>query len=243
MFKETKSRSIVKTISWRVLATLTTIILVYIFIGDTTIALSVGGIEVILKMLIYFFHERAWDKIKFGRKEVKPAVIWFTGLLRSGKSEIAKKVYEEIKRKGYKAEYLDGHTVRHLFPETGYAREEVNMHIKRVGYLASKLEEQGVFVVASFLSPYRESREFVKGICKNFVEVYISTPIEVCEKRDTTGIYEKAKMGEIKNLPGIGVEYEVPDRPSLKLEEVNGKVANFSELIIKKVINNFNNIV
>ena len=78
MFKETKSRSIIKTISWRVLATLTTIVLVYIFIGDTTIALSVGGIEVILKMLIYFFHERAWDKIKFGRKEVKPAVIWFT---------------------------------------------------------------------------------------------------------------------------------------------------------------------
>ena len=67
MFKETKSRSIIKTISWRVLATLTTIVLVYIFIGDTTIALSVGGIEVVLKMLIYFLHERAWDKIKFGR--------------------------------------------------------------------------------------------------------------------------------------------------------------------------------
>ena len=241
MFKETKSRSIVKTISWRVLATLTTIVLVYIFIGDTTIALSVGGIEVILKMIIYFFHERAWDKIKFGRKEVKPAVIWFTGLLRSGKSEIAKKVYKEIKRKGYKAEYLDGHTVRHLFPETGYAREEVNMHIKRVGYLASKLEEQGVFVITSFLSPYRESREFVKCICKNFVEIYVDTPLEVCEKRDTTGIYEKARKGEIKHLPGVDVEYEVPNSPALKLEHKNDETINSMDLIIKKVINNFNN--
>ena len=158
----------------------------------------------------------------------------FTGLLRSGKSEIAKKVYEEIKSKGYKAEYLDGHTVRHLFPETGYTKEEVNMHIKRVGYLASKLEEQGVFVIASFLSPYKESREFVKSICANFVEIYVATPLEVCEKRDTTGIYEKARRGEINNLPGVDVEYEVPESPALKLDDKNNKTVNYSNLIVKK---------
>ena len=71
MFKETHTRSVIKTISWRVLATVTTMSLVYIFIGDATIALSVGGIEVILKMLIYFFHERTWNKIKWGKKEVR----------------------------------------------------------------------------------------------------------------------------------------------------------------------------
>ena len=210
MYKESHIRSIIKTISWRVLATLTTVVLVYIFIGDVSIALSVGGIEVVLKMLIYFLHERAWDKIKFGKKEIKPAVIWLTGLAKSGKKDIAKELVALIKNKGFKVEYLDGHTIRHLMPEIGYSREEVNMHIKRVGFLAKKLEEQGVFVVASFLSPYRESRDFVRSICKNYHEVYVSTPLNECIKRDDSGVYEKAKTGKIKNVPGIDVEYEIP---------------------------------
>ena len=83
---ETKLRSIVKSLSWRILATLTTVLLVYIFIGDHKIAFSIGGIEVFLKMLIYFFHERAWNNVKFGRREIKPLVVWITGLSCSGKN-------------------------------------------------------------------------------------------------------------------------------------------------------------
>ena len=217
MYFETKTRSIVKAISWRILATLTTVTLVYIFIGNLTIAFSVGGVEIFLKMLIYFFHERAWDKIKFGKKEIKPAVIWLTGLAKSGKKDIATELVALLKKKGFKTEYFDGHTIRHLFPEIGYSKDEVNTHIKRVGYLASKLEEQGVFVVASFLSPYRESREFVAKICKNFHEVYVSTPIDICEKRDDSGIYEKARLGKVKNLPGVDVEYEIPQNGSIEI--------------------------
>lgn len=221
MYKETHARSVVKTISWRALATLTTISLVYIFIGDVSIALSVGGIEVILKMLVYFLHERAWDRIKFGKKEIKPAVIWLTGLVRSGKSDLAKQVVEQLRKKSFKVEHLDGHNIRHLFPETGYTRHEVNEHIKRVGFLASKLEEQGVFVVASFVSPYKESRDFVRNLCQNFLEVHVSTPVEVCEQRDTTGIYEKARRGEIKNFPGVDVEYEAPPEPDVTISDDN----------------------
>lgn len=218
MYRESNTRSIAKTVSWRILATLTTMSLVYIFIGDMTIAVSVGGIEVVLKMLVYFVHERVWDRVKFGRKEVKPAVIWLTGLVRSGKSEIAKATVEALRKKGYKAEHLDGHTIRDLFPETGYTRDEVNEHIKRVGYLAKRLEDQGVFVVASFVSPYKESREFVRKITDNYLEVHISTPLEVCIKNDTSGIYEKAKRGEIKNFPGIDVEYETPENHSVEID-------------------------
>jgi len=218
VYKETKLRSIVKTISWRVLATLTTVSLVYIFIGDTKIAFAVGGIEVFLKMLIYFIHERVWDKLKFGKHEIQPFVIWITGLARSGKSEIGEKLTKKLKEIGLKAEHLDGHSVRDLFPQTGFSREEVNLHIERVGYLAGKLESQGVFVVASFLSPYKESREFVKKNCKNYVEVYISTPAEVCEEMDTKGIYKKAKAGEIKNFPGVNVEYEKPENPDITID-------------------------
>jgi len=177
MYKESNTRSIVKTISWRIIATITTMSLVYIFIGDLTVAVSVGGIEVFLKMFIYFLHERGWDKIKFGKKEIKPAVIWITGLAKSGKKYVAKELVDLLKEKGFKVEYIDGHSIREIMSETGYSREEVNLHIKRVGYLAKKLEEQGVFVVTSFLSPFRESREFVKNLCNNFHEIHIDTPL------------------------------------------------------------------
>lgn len=218
MYKETKTRSIVKTISWRILATLTTVVLVYIFIGDTTIAFTVGGIEVILKMLVYFVHERIWDKLKFGRHEIQPFVVWLTGYARSGKSEIGKNLVKLLKEKGLKVEHLDGHSVRDLFPQTGFTRDEVNLHIERVGFLSSKLESQGVFVVASFLSPFEESREFVRKICKNFVEVHVSTPVKYCEENDNKGIYAKARSGEIQNFPGINVEYENPIKPTLSVD-------------------------
>jgi len=221
MYKESKSRSVVKSISWRILATLTTITLVYIFIGDFTIAISVGGIEVFLKMVVYFLHERAWDKIKFGRHEIQPFVVWLTGLARSGKSAIGTELSEALRGKGLKVEHLDGHSVRNLFPQTGFTRNEVNRHIKRVGYLASKLENQGVFVVASFLSPYKESRKFVQDNCKNFIEVHISTPADVCEANDNKGIYKKAKNGEIINFPGINIEYEKPENPDLEIDTTN----------------------
>lgn len=234
MYKESHTRSIVKTISWRFLATVTTMVLVYIFIGDLTIAISVGGIEVILKMLVYFLHERIWDKIKFGKKEIEPAVIWLTGYIRSGKSKIANEVALELKKKGFKVEHLDGHNIRHLFPETGFSREEVNEHIKRVGYLASKLEEQGVFVVASFVSPYQESREFVRKICKNFIEIHISTPIEVCEERDQSGLYEKAKKSEVQNLPGINSKFDIPNNPLISLDNSIYTVEECKNKIIEK---------
>jgi adenylylsulfate kinase len=229
VYKETKIRSIVKTISWRILATLTTVSLVYIFIGDTKIAFTVGGIEVFLKMLIYFLHERVWDKLKFGRHEIQPFVVWLTGLARSGKTEIGKELSKMLKEKGVKVEHLDGHSVRNLFPQTGFTRDEVNQHIERVGYLASKLENQGVFVVATFLSPYKESREFVRRNCNNFFEIHISTPAEVCEKNDDRGIYKKARIGEVKNFPGVNSEYEKPNNPSL--------VINTADITTKEAAN------
>ena len=236
MFRESKVRSIIKAFIWRFLATLTTMVLVYIFIGDVSIALEVGGLEAFLKILIYFIHERIWDKIKWGKKEIKPAVIWLTGLVRAGKTEIAGALVEQLKKKGYKVEHLDGHTIRNLFPETGFNKEAVNEHIKRVGYLAKKLEEQGIFVVASFVSPYKESREFVKEITSNFNEIYVSTPLEFCIKNDTSGIYKKAMQGEIKNLPGIDIKYEVPTNNALEIDfsQIDSNTA--ASLIIKKLM-------
>jgi adenylylsulfate kinase len=224
MFKESNSRSILKTISWRFWATVTTAALVLAFTGHLKIALAIGGIEVVLKILLYYLHERAWNKIPFGKKEIKPSVLWFTGLPASGKSTIAEGVYQKLKNKGFKVEHLDGDRVRSIFPATGFSKEERNRHIKRVGFLASMLEKNGVFVIASFISPYKESREFVRDLCSNFKEIFVSTPLDTCEKRDPKGLYAKARKGEITQFTGIDDPYEEPENPEIDVDTSNQSV-------------------
>ncbi len=235
MYYETKLRSVVKTVSWRFVATITTMVLVYVFIGDLTIALSVGSVEIFLKMFVYFLHERGWDKIKFGKKQINPAVIWLTGLAKSGKKEIALELQYILKARGYRTEFIDGHSIRSLIHDTGFEPEQVNAHIERIGYLAKKLEDQGIFVIASFLSPYEKSRNTVRKICNNFHEVYVSTPLEICIERDESGVYERAKKGEIKNLPGIDVKYELPKNPDVEVDisKINPEAA--AKIIFGKV--------
>ncbi len=207
---ETKSRSIYKAISWRTLATMTTAIIVFIFTGAITLAITIGFLEVFAKMGLYFFHERLWQKISFGKKEIPSFVLWFTGLPASGKKEISGLVYRKLLEDKLKVERLDSRDVRPLFPETGFSTPEVHRHVKRSGHLASMLEKNGIIVVASFVSPYREGRGFAREVSKNFIEVYLKTTVEACEKRDHQGHYQKARAGEFQNFPGIHVDYEEP---------------------------------
>ena len=151
-------------------------------------------------------------------KKLKPTVLWFTGLSGSGKSTVSERVYAILKDQGYEVEHLDGDAVREVFPKTGFSKEERNSHIKRVGFVASLLQKHGVFVVASFISPYRDAREFVRNRCEDFTEVYISTPLEECERRDVKGLYARARKGEIENFTGISDPYEVPENPELEID-------------------------
>ena len=217
MFKEGKKRSFIKMISWRVWATITTMILVYIFTRKLEIAFTIGALEVVAKMILYYLHERVWNKIKLGRYHAKPFVVWFTGLPCSGKSTLADMTYDLIKSNGYKVEHLDGDTVRAIFPKTGFKKEDRDTHIKRIGFLASMLEKNGVIVTSSFVSPYQESREFVRGLCSNFIEVYVASSLEECEKRDVKGMYKKARTGEIANFTGVSDPYEEPLNPQIKV--------------------------
>ena len=149
---------------------------------------------------------------------LKPTVLWFTGLSGSGKSTISEKVYARLKEEGYEVEHLDGDAVREVFPSTGFSKEERDNHVKKVGFIASLLQKHGVFVVASFISPYQDARDFVRSRCEDFTEVYISTPLEVCEARDVKGLYEKARAGEIDNFTGISDPYEPPEDPELDID-------------------------
>jgi adenylylsulfate kinase len=150
--------------------------------------------------------------------QLKPTVLWFTGLSGSGKSTISENVYPVLKERGYRVEHLDGDAIREIFPKTGFSREERNAHVKRVGYIASRLQAHGVFVIGSFISPYKEARDFVRNMCEDFVEIYVSTPLEVCEARDVKGLYAKARQGEITQFTGIDDPYEPPENPELEID-------------------------
>ena len=218
MYIETASRSIVKSISWRFWATATTFTLVWIFTGQIETAITVGGLEVFVKMAVYYLHERGWNKLTFGRRQIQPAVIWLTGLSGSGKGRLSIKIAQYLESKTFKTERIDGPSVRKLFPEIGFSRPERVLHIKRVGLLASTLEKNGIFVVASFVSPDTESREFVKTLCKNFVEIHISTPIDKPVDEAHEKLQNKAKSGELKHFAGINEPYEEPNSPDLRLD-------------------------
>ena len=148
----------------------------------------------------------------------KGCVLWLTGLPASGKSTLAQAVCKVLEHKGVAVEHLDGDQVRDLFPQTGFDRTSRNEHIRRMGFLASKLEKHGVVVVASFISPFQESRDDVRKMCQNFYEIYLDTPLEVCKSRDPKGLYQQAMEGKITNFTGIQSPYEPPHHPQLILD-------------------------
>jgi adenylylsulfate kinase len=223
MFRETHSRSVLKALSWRIFASMITTALVYALTGQLALSAAVGSIEFVTKLLGYWMHERAWDRLPFGKMPAsnlspRPAVLWFTGLSGAGKSTLSDWVTAELRARNVRVEQLDGDAIRNILPNTGFSKADRDAHIRRVGYLASKLEQNGVVVVASFVSPYRESRDFARTLSRRFIEIHVSTPIEECERRDVKGLYGKARRGEIQNFTGIDDPYEPPVNPELTID-------------------------
>lgn len=159
-------------------------------------------------------------------------VIWLTGLSGSGKSTIATALVARLAAAGRPVESLDGDAVREAFPATGFGREDREQHVRRVGFLASRLAAHGVDVVAALISPYAESRAWVRARCERFVEVHVATPLAECERRDVKGLYARARRGEIERFTGIDDPYEAPTRPELTLDTTDLSVADAVERVI-----------
>lgn len=232
MYYETAARSIIKTVSWRFWATLTTASLVLFFTGQTELALTVGGLEVIIKMVIYFFHERTWDKISLGRKEIEPVVVLFTGLPNCGKTRLAARVAEILSERKLRVEHLSGQSMREILPRVGFSRAAREKHIQRVGFLASRLESHGIYVCASFVAPFEESRSFVRQLCKRFIEVHVSTPLEQCEAQDESGLYARARRGDIEDFTGVSAPYEAPKRPEIAVDLCEVELEEAAQLVV-----------
>lgn len=149
------------------------------------------------------------------------AVLWFTGLSGSGKSTIAHRVESRLIERGVFAYVLDGDNIRHgLNGDLGFSPEEREENIRRVGEVARLFADAGAVVLSAFISPYRRDRDRVRGLLEQgeFVEVFVDTPIEVCEARDPKGLYKKARAGEISNFTGIDAPYEAPQAPEVHLD-------------------------
>jgi len=240
MFKETNIRSIVKGISWRFVATGTTIIIVYFFFGRLDLAIAAGLIETVLKVGLYWAHERIWHKVRWGKERVEPFNLWFTGLPLSGKSTIADKVYEEIEKMQVPVERLDSKDIRDVVPNVGFTREDRNRHMHRIGHLIKTLQNNSISTVASFVSPYRESRKAIREMVTNNVVVYVKADIETCKARDYKGAYEKALSGEYKNFTGVNDVYEEPQHAEIVIDtdtvSVDDAVIIIVEFIKRKYV-------
>lgn len=166
-------------------------------------------------------------------------VAWLTGLPASGKTTIARIVAEKLRSMGYRVELLDGDWVRRTInPDAGFTREERRRHLLRVAWIARLLARNGVVVLCSFVSPYRDVRAEIRKIVEEegipFIEVYVKCSLQECIRRDPKGLYRRALRGEIKHFTGISDPYEPPVAPDVVLDtEADSAEANAGKLLRK----------
>lgn len=169
---------------------------------------------------IYWSHGKVTAEQRAVRNGHLGCVVWLTGLSGSGKSTIATELERELFNMGKHTYVLDGDNVRHgLCSDLGFSAEDRRENIRRVGEVAKLFADAGQICITAFISPYRSDRELVRGMMKagEFIEVYVSAPLEVCEHRDPKGLYAKARAHEIKEFTGVSAPYEAPGAPELVL--------------------------
>jgi sulfate adenylyltransferase len=169
------------------------------------------------------------------------ACIWFTGLSGAGKSTTAEVLTVLLLEHGRQVTVLDGDVVRtHLSKGLGFSKDDRDVNIRRIGYVASEIVRHGGLVICAAVSPYRATRNDVRGMLApgHFVEVFVDTPLDVCEARDVKGMYAKARRGEIKDFTGIDDPYEPPLNPELTLDTVAHSPEQNARLILAYLIQN-----
>jgi adenylylsulfate kinase len=145
--------------------------------------------------------------------------LWFTGYSGAGKSTIANIVVDDLVARGLKVELLDGDEVReHLSKGLGFSKEDRDINIRRIGWVAKVLARNGVIAVTAAISPYRALRDEMRAQIDNFVEIHVATPVDVCEERDVKGLYAKARAGEIPQFTGLDDPYEPPLSPEIRVD-------------------------
>ena len=162
--------------------------------------------------------------------------LWFTGLSGAGKSTLATIVGERLNGMGRNVELLDGDEVRkNLSSGLGFSKADRDANIRRIAYVAKLLSRNGVVAITAAISPYREIRDEARREIRNFVEVYVECPLDVCEQRDTKGLYKRARAGEIQQFTGISDPYEPPLNPEITVHTNVETVEQDANTIISRL--------
>ena len=157
-------------------------------------------------------------------KEQKPCLLWFTGLSGSGKSTVANAVDEMLYEMGYHTYVLDGDNIRHrLNKDLGFSSDDRIENIRRIGEVAYLFVDSGLIVLSAFISPFTAERQMVREMFADgeFIEIFVNTPMDVCEQRDPKGLYKKARAGQISQFTGIDSAYEVPENPDIEINTID----------------------
>jgi adenylylsulfate kinase len=163
--------------------------------------------------------------------------IWLTGLPSSGKTTIAKELAPRLNARGYRVELLDGDEIRRgLSSDLGFDRAAREAHAGRVTYVAKVLARNDVIPIVALISPYRTSRAKARSEIGRFVEVFVDTPLAVCEERDVKGLYKKARAGQIKEMTGIDDPYEAPERPEITVRTTQRTAAAEAEYLLSELV-------
>lgn len=165
-------------------------------------------------------------------------LLWFTGLSGSGKSTVANAVEEELHRMGVHTYTLDGDNIRSgINKDLSFAPEDRSENIRRIAEIANLFVDSGTVVLAAFVSPYKKDREMVKSVVKdfNFVEIFVDTPLEECERRDVKGLYAKARQGLIKDFTGINAPYEAPEQPDIRIDTTQSNIEESTAQIVTAI--------
>ena len=165
----------------------------------------------------------------------KAYLLWFTGLSGSGKSTLANLVEMELHKKRLSTYILDGDNIRQgINKDLSFAPQDRSENIRRIAEISNLMLESGVLTLAAFVSPYIKDREAVKQIVgqDNFIEIFVNTSLEECERRDVKGLYKKARSGEIKNMTGVSAPYEAPVNPDLEVITDGQSIEESVEIII-----------
>jgi len=156
-----------------------------------------------------------------GQKAQKPCILWLTGLSGAGKSTVANELECALARMGHHSYLLDGDNVRHgLNKDLGFSPKDRVENIRRIGEVAKLFVDSGLICITAFISPFQADRQMVRALVgpDEFVEIYVKTPLAVCEQRDPKGLYAKARAGLIKEFTGIDSPYEAPENPELEVD-------------------------
>jgi adenylylsulfate kinase len=165
-------------------------------------------------------------------------LMWFTGLSGSGKSTIANAVEHKLHNLGYKTYALDGDNIRKgINRGLTFSPEDRTENIRRIAEVANLLVDAGVIVLAAFVSPYKKDRENIRSIVgnDNFVEIFVNTSLEECERRDVKGLYKKARAGEIQDFTGINAPYEAPESPDIEIITDDLDLEQCVDIVFEKI--------